>query len=190
MKKIIEYIDLITKVELRLIIILYMIVYYLANKIFYKSIAYSAYISPLASVKNKRKIKIGKHSIINRNVCLWGELNIGSHVQINPNTCLYGKCTIGDYVMIAPNCMLAGGTHGIKFGEGPMIYQSCSDAEIIIEDDVWIGANCVITQGVRIGSGAVIGAGTVIRENVSPNAVVVNPDNITIKFYRSDKKND
>lgn len=188
MTKINIFLDLVFRIGSRLIVIFYKIIYFFISFAFYKSIKFSTYISPFASVKNKKKLKIGGNSIINRNVCLWGELNIGNHVQINPNTCIYGKCTIGNFVMIAPNCTLAGGTHGINFGKGPMIYQPCVDEEIIIEDDVWIGANCVITKGVRIGSGAVIGAGTVVRKNVPPNAVVGYPYGFTVKFLRSDKK--
>ncbi len=42
---------------------------------------------------------------------------------------------------------------------------------VIIEDDVWIGANCVITPDVRIGRGAVIGAGAVVTRNVAPYTI-------------------
>ena len=185
-----KLIAIIIKVVSRLLLIGYKYIYYLIGLSLYKSISASSYISPFASVKNKINLRIGRNSIINRNVCLWGEVRIGDHVQINPNTCIYGKCNIGNYVMIAPNCVIAGGTHGIRLGAGPMIYQPCIDEEIIIEDDVWIGANCVITKGVRIGSGAVIGAGTVVRGDVPSNAVVTSQGGIEVKFFRSVKNYD
>ena len=53
---------------------------------------------------------------------------------------------------------------------------------IIIEDDVWIGFNCIILKGVRIGKGAIIGAGTIITKDVPSHAVIVgNPAKI-IKY--------
>ena len=44
--------------------------------------------------------------------------------------------------------------------------------EIVIEDDVWIAANCTITPGTRIGHGAVVGAGAVVTRDVEPYAIV------------------
>ena len=43
---------------------------------------------------------------------------------------------------------------------------------IVIEDDVWIGANCLITAGVRIGEGAVIAGGSVVTKDVKKNSIV------------------
>jgi len=154
------------------------------NLIRYNKIHLTTYISPLSSVKYKWLVSLGSRVKINRNVCIWGEVNIGHDVQINPNTCLYGKCEIGNYVMIAPNCVLAGGSHGIKFNGPPMIFQeSCGD-KVVIHDDVWIGANCVITAGVTIGTGVVIGAGSVIRTDI-PDFAVVYGDKPVIKFFRN-----
>lgn len=59
-----------------------------------------------------------------------------------------------------------------------MEYCPLEKREVIIGNDVWIGANCIIFEGVTIGDGAVIGAGSIIRRNVPPYAVVVNVDRI------------
>lgn len=58
-----------------------------------------------------------------------------------------------------------------------------SKKEIVIGNDVWIGANCIIFEGVTIGDGAVIGAGSIIRKDVPPYAVVVGVDKLV--KYRS-----
>lgn len=50
--------------------------------------------------------------------------------------------------------------------------------EIVIGNDVWIGANCIIFEGVTIGDGAVIAAGSIVRKDVPPYAVVVGVDRI------------
>ena len=85
--------------------------------------------------------------------------------------------------MIAPNCMIASGNHGIKDNNIPMIEQQCySKGKIVIEDDVWIGANCVILDGVKISTGAVVGGGSIVTKDIPHKAVVVgNPAKI-IKY--------
>lgn len=61
------------------------------------------------------------------------------------------------------------------------------DYKTIIENDVWIGSNVVVLNGLHIGTGAIIGAGAVVTKDVPPYAIVVgNPARI-IK-YRFDKE--
>lgn len=62
-----------------------------------------------------------------------------------------------------------------------MEYCPSEKREVIIGNDVWIGANCIIFEGVKIGDGAVIAAGSIIRHDVPPYAVVVSADKI-IKY--------
>lgn len=147
-----------------------------------------SFIHPLSSLRNHKKISIGINVIINRNVNIWvSRLSLGNNVQINPGTCIYGNVTIGNNVMIAPNCMIAGGNHGIKNIPEPMITQTCtSKGPIIIEDDVWIAANSVILDGVRIGSGAVIGAGSVVTKDIPSFAIVVGIPAKIIKYRFND----
>lgn len=147
----------------------------------------TSYIHPLASIINHTNISIGEHVIINRNVNLWiRSLSLGNNIQINPNTCIYGDVIIGNNVMIAPNCMIASGNHGIKDNNEPMLVQKCtSKGAIIIEDDVWIGANSVILDGVKIGKGAIVGAGSIVTKNVPSMAIVVGNPAKVIR-YRND----
>lgn len=65
-------------------------------------------------------------------------------------------------------------------------YISSEDRNIIIGNDVWIGARCIIFEGVTIGDGAVIAAGSIIRKDVPPYAVVGGVDKIL--KYRFDQK--
>ena len=52
-----------------------------------------------------------------------------------------------------------------------MIKQDYMDGDIIIEDDVWIGAGSIITAGVTIGKGTVIGAGSVVTKDIPQNVI-------------------
>lgn len=57
-------------------------------------------------------------------------------------------------------------------------YCNFEDRKITIGNDVWIGANCIIFEGVNIGDGAVIAAGSIVRKDVPPYAVVIGVDKI------------
>lgn len=155
------------------------------RKLIYNKIHLSTRISFAASVRYRWNVILGKNVYINRGVCIWGKVDIGNNVQINPNTCIYGECSIGDYVMIGPNSVLAGGTHGTILNGQPMMMQDCPPGKIKIGNDVWIGANCVITQNVEIGNGSIIGAGTVVRQNVGENIIFLSNGT----YYQKNRKN-
>ena len=74
--------------------------------------------------------------------------------------------------MIAPHVMLAGGSHNFSDTNVPMKLQGHKAKGIVLEDDVWIGANSVILDGVRIGKGAIVGAGAVVTKAIEPYAIV------------------
>lgn len=102
-------------------------------------------------------------------------VRIGAYSQINPFTVIYGgsEIIIGDNVMIAPHCMLAAGDHNFCQVETPMRFAGgVSKGPIVIEDNVWIGANCTITDGIHIGRDAVIGANSVVTRDVPPYEIV------------------
>lgn len=73
---------------------------------------------------------------------------------------------IGDRVMLGPNVQLYTATHPL---DPELRAQGLELAKpIVIEDDVWIGGGAIVLPGVRIGRGAVIGAGSVVSKNVPP----------------------
>ena len=143
------------------------------RKLIYKDIGLLTYISSSSSIRNHKNISLGNNCQINSFVVLWPvKLGIGCNSQINPGSAIYGDVTIGDNVMIAPNCMIAGGNHNFKDINIPMIFQGSNEKGIVIEDDVWIGANSVIVDGVKIGRGAVIAAGSVVVNDVVEYSIV------------------
>ena len=71
----------------------------------------------------------------------------------------------------------------------PISQQKCSTAEIVIEDEVWIGANVVVTAGTRIGKHSVVAAGSVVTKDVPPYCVVAgNPARILKKYNEESKE--
>ena len=115
-------------------------------------------------------------------------VTIGTNVFFNRNVFITARdsVTIGNDVLIGPNVVINSGNHNYKNKVQPISQQGHSKAPIIIEDDVWIGANCIILKGVHIGKGAVVGAGCVVTKDVAPYSVVIgNP--LKIIGYREEK---
>lgn len=81
-----------------------------------------------------------------------------------------GVIKIGRDVLIANQVTIAASNHGIKLGK-PMIDQEWRRGDVLIEDDVWIGAGVVVLPGAIIRRGAVIGAGAVVRGEVPANTI-------------------
>ena len=150
--------------------------YFLCFGLFYGKLHPTDFIAPTASVRNRRTLYFGGHCVINRLVTLWCNMKMGRNVQVNPGTVIYGRVTIGDNVLIAPNVTISGANHGMERNGTPMTSQPSTSLGITIGNDVWIGANSVITDGVTIGEGAVVGGGSVVTKDVEPYALVAgNP---------------
>jgi len=81
------------------------------------------------------------------------------------------KVSVGDHTVIAPGCFITDHNHGIS----PLArvdQQDCIARPVTIGKDVWLGAKVVVVAGVRIGDGAVVGASSVVTQDVPPMAVV------------------
>ena len=74
--------------------------------------------------------------------------------------------------MLAQHVVMSGLNHQFEDINLPISQQPCTTAEIIIEDEAWIGANVVITSGTKIGKHAVVAAGSVVTKDVPPYSVV------------------
>lgn len=103
-----------------------------------------------------------------------GVIEIGDRVFIGAFVMIYGisKCRIGNDVLIGAHTSIVAGNHIFNDPSVPISQQGTDSQGICIEDDVWIGANCVVLDGVTVGRGAVVGAGSVVTKNVPPMAVV------------------
>ena len=88
--------------------------------------------------------------------------------------------------MIAANSYIINNDHEIYQNLSPNLSGHIT-RNIIIEDNVWIGANCVILKGVKIGEGAIIGAGSIVTKDIKPYSINVGNPCKMIKF-RLDKE--
>ena len=83
-----------------------------------------------------------------------------------------GGVTIGDRVYTSPFTQIIAVNHVFDDPTRPFVEQGITAEGIVVEDDVWLGANVVVTDGVRIGRGAVVAAGAVVTRDVPPHTVV------------------
>lgn len=100
-------------------------------------------------------LRIGEYTFIGR----------GTEIEVSR------RVTIGKGALIAPGVFITDHNHALKLG-APMFQQRGEEAEVVIGDDVWIGANAVVLCGVTIGEGAVVAAGAVVNRDVEPYAIV------------------
>jgi acetyltransferase-like isoleucine patch superfamily enzyme len=111
-----------------------------------------------------------------------GDVFIGNRSIIGIGNVIIGPVTIGNDVMLAQNIVVSGLNHGYEDVSIPPKDQKVSTKPITISDNVWVGANCVITAGVTIGKHSVIGAGSVVTKDIPEYSVAVgNPARVIKK---------
>jgi len=104
-----------------------------------------------------------------------GRIHIGKHAWIGPFCLVYGNgdITIGDNVLIAAHTSINTVSHHFERCDIPINDQGIHCDPVSIEDDVWIGMNAVVLQGVTIGKGAIVGAGAVVTRDVPAWSIVM-----------------
>jgi acetyltransferase-like isoleucine patch superfamily enzyme len=118
-------------------------------------------------------LKMGRRSTIAAGAVVRNtELQMGANCTVNAYAVLVGKITMGDGVRIASHASIMGFNHGYASITEPIYRQPISRKGIRIGDDVWIGANAVIIDGVSIGSHSIIGAGAVVTKDVADYSIV------------------
>lgn len=81
--------------------------------------------------------------------------------------------TIGDNVLIGPYCIIQTVNHCFSDISKPINQQGWDGAPIIIEQDCWLGAHVIVLPGVKIGRGSVIGANSVVAEDIPPYSIAI-----------------
>jgi len=143
----------------------------------------TARISKLADIEDSVRgsvITIGDNAVIDSFVKIKavggsGDIEIGENTYINSGTVIFSGngVRIGKNVLIAPRCVLAPVNHAYKNRDRSILEQRFGESRggIVIGDDVWIGANTTVLDGVRIGTGVVVGANSLVRQNLNPYCV-------------------
>jgi len=123
--------------------------------------------------------KCGKNVIFNpfsnfsfKNIYLGSHIYIGEGANFNASI---AKIIIKDKVMFGPNVTIRGGNHNTSILGEFMIdvkeKRPEDDMDVIIEKDVWIGANATILKGVRVKKGCIIAAGSVVNKDTEEYSI-------------------
>lgn len=139
-------------------------------------LAEDCFIAPEAGIFAElgRPIRIGPRSSVAAHAFLHGPLTLGADVSVNARASLDGGTagiTVGDGCRIAAGATLYAFDHGMA-PDRPIHLQPVTSRGIRIGQDVWIGANAGVTDGVTIGDHAVVAMGAVVTQDVPAWAVV------------------
>ena len=118
----------------------------------------NARIEPGAIIREK--VEIGDNAVIMMGAIINIGAVVGEGTMIDMGAVLGGRATVGARCHVGAGTVLAG------------VVEPASATPVVIEDDVLIGANAVVLEGVRVGRGAVVAAGAVVVEDVPAGAVV------------------
>ncbi len=160
------------------------------------------YMAPTATIHHD-DIRYGKNIFIGDQVIIYqdtggGLVELGNGVRIHRDVIIQtgygGSLTIGPRTHIQPRCQFSAYKSPIRIGRGVQIAPYCAfypydhgiapdelitkqplqtKGGIVVDDDAWLGVGVIVLDGVRIGKGAVVGAGAVVTRDVPDNAIAV-----------------
>lgn len=129
-----------------------------------------AFLSPLANV-DPDTLSIGADSFIAAYAYITGAITLGDDCTVNAFSVVRGNVTMGDGVRIGAHTSILGFNHSMDASE-LVFKQPLTSKGITIGDDVWIGSNVVVLDGVTVGSHAVLAAGAVVTKDVPEWSIV------------------
>ena len=166
----------------------------------------------LIFINRKKNLKIGyMSSLKNVNFGLYNtfyehtvirDSSIGDYVYVGNKTKI-NRTIIGNFCSIGPNVQIGLGTHPTNLlSTFPAFYSTRKQCQIsftksdsynevgtnMVGNDVWIGANVIIMDNIKIGDGAIIAAGAVVTKNVLPYSIVGGVPAKNIKYRFSQEK--
>ena len=122
-----------------------------------------------------RKFSLGDYSVIESFACInnaVGDVMIGDHTRIGLHNTIIGPVIIGSHVNLAQGITITALNHNFENSKKRIDEQGVSTSAVVIEDDIWIGANAVVLPGVTIGHHSVVAAGAVVTKDVPPHSLV------------------
>lgn len=124
---------------------------------------------------------------------------IGNHVGMSsPCIWIHDRLTIGNHVNIGGNCIIMDtdvhqmdyvARRGEKVENADDANTKVQSAPVTIEDDVWIGANCIVLKGVTIGARSIIGAGSVVTKDIPADCIAAGNPCRVIRYINKVNEN-
>jgi len=169
------------------------------------------YVSANANIHHQL-LELGKYCYIGDGVLIYqdrkgGVVHLGDSIHLHDNTVIQtgrgGSVFIGADTHIQPRCQISAYEGPVKIGERVEIAPNCAfysydhavlpdipireqpittKGGIHIEDDAWLGYGVIVLDGVKIGKGAVIGAGSVVTRNIPDGGIAVGSPARVVKM--------
>lgn len=136
-----------------------------------------------------RTFRLGRKSVIESFCCInnaMGDVVIGNFSRVGIHCTVIGPVFIGNHVNLAQGITVTALNHKFMDTGKYIDEQGVETHKIIIEDDVWIGANAVILPGVVIGRHAIVAAGAVVTKEVPPYSLVAGVPATVKKWLNSE----
>ena len=136
------------------------------------------------------RLEVGEHTLFEPDV--WITLGPEARVRIGSGTFLNlatmvaadGLVEIGDHCMFANGCFVTDANHRFDDLEQPITYQGfTSKGPTKVGDNVWCGAHVVITSGVTVGDRCVIGANSVVTQDLEPYSIAAGAPAKVLKSF-------
>lgn len=127
----------------------------------------------------------GRNVNIERKACFGSGLDIelGDESGLGINCMIPSNTKIGKYVMMGPNCYILPHNHKFNRLDVPMCKQGLSNKlQTVIEDDVWIGRDVVMTPGRKIMKGSIVGARCLLCKDFAEYAIIGGNPSKLIKY--------
>ena len=157
---------------------------------------------PLIDIRNGANIILGDgvtlnsrnkgyHLNMHSSVKLFADKK-GAEIRIGAGSRINGACIHAcEQIILGERCLVAANTQIIDSNGHDACWNDISlrgttegnASRIIIEDDVWIGANAIVLPGVRIGKGAIIGAGSVVNCDIPAMSIATGNPAIVVRRY-------
>jgi maltose O-acetyltransferase len=124
----------------------------------------------------------GKDLRVKRNADISMFIKIGDYSELGTNCIIQSNTIIGDYVIMGPDVKIYTKNHGYQDLSIPIALQPVTEEKVVIGNDVWLGANVVVTPGVTIGNHVVVAAGAIVTKDVQDNSIVGGVPARVIKY--------
>jgi acetyltransferase-like isoleucine patch superfamily enzyme len=129
--------------------------------------------APNVSLRNGERIKIGAYSHIGGHCSIWAGDSVG-------------RITLGRHALLGPEVFITASNYQTEPGT-PVMDQPKLERDVVVGDDVWLGARVMVVPGVEIGDGCIIGASSVVTRSIPAGSIAVgNPARVVGR--RGDQK--
>lgn len=147
---------------------------------------------PRAPHHERHRLRLGKESLIEASavVCTWhGDVTLGDCASVGVGSIVIGPVRIGENSACSQYCFISGQSHHYEDVSVSFLRQGFKIDPVVIGKNVWIGSNCVILPGVKVGDNSIIGAGSTVVKDVPPYTVVCGkPAKITRRYDSQTKQ--